>query len=238
LSHLRVPCELPGGDRCDLEGDAARYLLRARRAAIGDTLVAFDPVRAVETDAVLIAATKSTATLELGPLRPASVLPRRAVTLLQAVGKGDKLDAIVRDATELGATRVVPVATARSVPRRDAAAMARRLERVAIEAARQAGRGDVPRIDPPSSLADAVASLDATVRVALIPGGSVALADALAGVAGSVGVAFAVGPEGGFDDAEIELLGAAGFVPTTLGPVILRTETVCAAVLGALLARA
>lgn len=220
-----------------LEGDAAKYLLRARRAAIGDAFVAFDPVRELEADAVLVAATKTTATLELGPLRRGSVLAVRRTTLLQAIGKGDKLDDVVRDATELGATAFVPVATSRSVPRRQEDAVMKRLQRVAIESARQSGRGDVPRIRPPIDLAGALAALAADVRIALVPGGATRFGDALARVDGSTSVAFAVGPEGGFDDAERQTLRDAGFIEATLGPVILRTETVCAAALGALLAR-
>lgn len=236
VSDLRVPCDLTGEARCELRGDAARYLLRARRAAVGDAFVVFDPARAVEADAVLTAATKDAATLDLGPLRPASILPARRTTLLQAVGKGDKLDAIVRDATELGATHIVPVATSRSVPRRDGAPMIARLTRVAVEAARQSGRGDVPRIDAAVGLDVALARIEADVRVALVPGAARSFAIALQPASGGASVAFAIGPEGGFDDAERGLLRAAGFVEATLGPVILRTETVPAAVLGALLA--
>ena len=237
VSLLRVPCDLEGGTGRELRGDAARYLLRARRAAVGDAFVAFDPSRAVECDAVLTAATKDSAMLTLGPLRPATVLPTRRTTLVQAVGKGDKLDAVVRDATELGATRVIPIASARSVPRRDGASLAARLARVAVEAARQSGRGDVPVVDPITELGAALASLEAEVRIGLVPGASTSFAQALSPVGAATSVAFAVGPEGGFDEDERGSLIRAGFVETHLGPVVLRTETVCAAVLGALLAR-
>jgi len=237
VSVLRVPCDLQGGAWCELWGDAAKYLLRARRAAVGDAFVAFDPARAVEADAVLTGATKTTATLELGPLRPASVLPARKATLLQAIGKGDKLDAIVRDATELGATCFRPVRTARCVPRREEGSMMARLERIAIEAARQSGRGDVPRVEPPADLGAALTSLETEVRIALVPNGAIRFADALAAVGPGQSVTFAVGPEGGFDDAELTALRDHAFLEVTLGPIVLRTETVCAAVLGALLAR-
>jgi 16S rRNA (uracil1498-N3)-methyltransferase len=65
----------------------------------------------------------------------------------------------------------------------------------------------------------------------------VGLPEGLAGVVRGAAVAFAVGPEGGLTGEELAAAERAGFVRVTLGPLVLRTETVCAAVLGALLGR-
>jgi 16S rRNA (uracil1498-N3)-methyltransferase len=241
MSALRVPIDLDdvsaSAGRLVLRGDPARYLVRVRRVEVGARLVAFDPERAIEADATVVEMDRERAVLSLGVLRPASVVPRRAVTLVQAVGKGDKLDQVVRDATELGATRIVPVIAARSVARREGDAAHARLRRIAIEAARQCGRGDAPRIDPATPLTEAVArSVDAEVRLALILDAGLGIAVALRTAAGHRSVAVAIGPEGGFDRADREALAAAGFVEVTLGPIVLRTETACAAILGAMLA--
>lgn len=241
MSALRLPVTIDDREaasgRLRLRGDAARYLLRVRRAAVGDTLVAFDPERAIELDARVLCVARDEAELEVGAVRAASIVPRRRVTLVQAVGKGDKLDQVVRDATELGATRIAPVIAARSVARREGDGARARLRKVAVEAARQCGRGDAPRVDAASPLEDVIASLEEEeVRVALVVGGESSLGEALRGAKGHRPVTFAVGPEGGFDDAERATLRSAGFTEVSLGPLVLRTETVCAAVLGALLA--
>src|SRR5207253_9049922 len=122
--------------------------------------------------------------LQLEEPRPASAVPARAVSVVQGAGKGTKIDDVLRDATELGATRFVVALCARSVKRPDAAAGAR-WRRVALEAARQCGRGDVPEVLGPlpfvEALAAAVASVDggagpstdaAMARLLLHPGGA------------------------------------------------------------------
>jgi 16S rRNA (uracil1498-N3)-methyltransferase len=159
------------------------------------------------------------------------------VVLIQGIGKGDKLDAIVRDATELGATGIVPAIGERSVARPDAARGAR-WRRIAVEAARQCGRGDAPAIAMPVSFTDAVRAAGAVeaLRLCLDPAAHQSLGSALAALAAQA-VTFAVGPEGGLTAAELAAAEAFGFTRVTLGPLVLRTETVCAAVLGALLAR-
>ncbi len=221
--------------RVVLEGAVAHYALRVRRVTVGDRLVVFDPQRAIEADADVREAGRDRALLELRDVRPASVVPRRRVTLIQSVGKGDKLDAVVRDATELGATRIAPAIAARSVARREGPGVLDRLRRIALEASRQSGRGDVPRVEAASPLAEVARSVDDAVRLALVPNARASLGAFLRAAPPGASVAIAVGPEGGFSEDDLEVLVAAGFVQASLGPIVLRTETVCAAVLGALL---
>jgi 16S rRNA (uracil1498-N3)-methyltransferase len=233
---LRVPVEGLVEGLHELPPDAAAYATRVHRLGLGDALELFDPDAATEADASIEAAGKHRVTVRVASLRAARHVPTRAVTLLQGVSKGDKIDAIVRDATELGATRVVPVLCERSVARPDAA-RARRWRKVAVEAARQCGRGDAPSIDAPTAFGDAVGEAhEGALRMCLDPAAPRSLAAALSTLAAQP-VVLAVGPEGGFTDAEVARAESAGFVRASLGPLVLRTETVCAAVLGALLAR-
>ena len=234
---LRLPLDSIAPGTCALPPEAATYAARVHRLGPGDRLVVFDPARAIEADAEIAGVERRGVSVRVGEPRPASLRPARAVTLIQGIGKGDKLDAIVRDATELGATRIVPALCARSVARPDAA-RAHRWRRVAVEAARQCGRGDVPAIDPPTELAGALreaAEQADALRLCLTPAGELPLGQALA-VLGARAVVLAVGPEGGLDEEELAAARDAGFATVTLGPLTLRTETVCAAVLGALLA--
>jgi 16S rRNA (uracil1498-N3)-methyltransferase len=172
----------------------------------------------------------------VGELRDASHRPVRAVTLLQGVGKGDKLDAVVRDATELAATTILPFIGSRSVAQRTSEAAMTRLRRVALDAARQSGRGDLPRIVPPSPLADALRIVDADVRFVLVPGGASTLGQRLQAIAPRASVALLVGPEGGLTDDEVGLAEAHAFVRVGLGVLVLRTETAATAALGAVAA--
>ena len=235
---MRAPiAALCPGERA-LDGDAAHYLTRVLRLGVGASFVAFDPARAVEADATVSRVDRAGAAVRVGALRAADVVALRRLTLVQALAKGDKCDAIVRDATELGATSIIVAATARSVVKLDAArAHARRgrWAKIAEEAARQCGRGDPPTVQGPLPWDQALAAVpetdarfclyeDATMRLGTL------LPDALATDAA---LAFAVGPEGGLAPEEVQEAESAGWRVTSLGPFILRTETVAAVVLGA-----
>lgn len=154
------------------------------------------------------------------------------VTLAQALAKGDKVDTVVRQVTELGVARIVPFAGARSIVRLDAhksAARAERWRRIAESAAKQARRADVPEVAEPVTLLDLPSLLVGSVVLVCAedapdaPGISQALS-ALADVP-EAGVAVIVGPEGGFEPEEVAALTDAGAIAVTLGPTILRTET-------------
>ena len=111
-----------------------------------------------------------------------------------------------------------------------------RWRRIAEQAARQSGRSDPPAIDTAGTLtgALALASSIAEARFILDPRATTSLGAPLAAaLSRRLSLAFAVGPEGGFTEEEIASARASGFEPVTLGAFVLRTETVAAAVLGA-----
>jgi 16S rRNA (uracil1498-N3)-methyltransferase len=221
-----------------LGGALAHYLGRVLRLRAGSAFVAFDPARGLEADATVVRAEADTVTVSVGPLRTGKAPPERPLLWIQGFAKGDKVDAIVRDATELGATRVVVAVTRRSVVKVDAArgdARAQRWARIAEEAARQCGRSDAPRVERPVPWEEALAFAGAgDARFCLYEGATEPLAPALfEALAEGRALAFACGPEGGLDEAEVAHASANGWTIASLGPLILRTETVAAAVLGA-----
>ncbi len=232
--------------RQPLDAEVWRYLSRVHRLGEGDGFVAFDGEGHEARCTLLTEGGRGYA--EAAPL--AASPRRRELVWLQALGKGDKTDAVVRDATELSATRVVLVTTERTVPRLGDKAD-RRLARwraIAEEAARQSGRADVPEVSGPVPLDEALRANALELSVILHPGAATPLRDLLDDARGDDGearrasegapprsLALAAGPEGGFSDAEIALARSLSFEPATLGPVVLRTETAAAAVLGALL---
>lgn len=228
-----------------LDEKASRYVARVHRVGVGQSLLLFDPAAAREAEATVLALGPRGVLCLVRDVRAAS-RPARAVTLLQGLGKGDKLDAIVRDATELGATRVLGVETARSVvrlagshqrPRERGTERLARWRRIAAEAARQCGRGDAPEIGGPLSLAEALAAIEDehALKLCLWERATDPIGPHLRTLGPHTPLIVLVGPEGGLEDGEAASAEAAGFVSVSLGPFILRTETVAAAVLGAAL---
>src|SRR5207249_2022405 len=104
------------------------YVARVHRLGKGERLLLFDPELAVEADAVIETIDRGVR-VRVEEVRATSNVPAREAILLQGFPKADKFDAIVRDATELAATKIVPVITARSVakPARDRAARWKRI---------------------------------------------------------------------------------------------------------------
>ena len=162
------------------------------------------------------------------------------VLLVQGLAKGDKMDEVIRHATELGVAGFLPLACARSVVRLDERKARSRVERwqaVAKSAAMQSGQPRVPEVCAPVTLAEAAAALAGATAVLVCweeAPGTARLADALHGAletlrmpAADARVAVVVGPEGGLTPDEVDALLAcnprASLV--SLGPSILRTET-------------
>ena len=151
------------------------------------------------------------------------------LTLVQGIPKGEKLESIIRMATELGVARVVPVIAARSVPRAEAGRISARMlrwQRVAKEAAKQSGRAVIPEVTPPLTLGEWISAPRRpgglilclweeaeTKAAALLPDGPVEHATLV------------VGPEGGLSGDEVLSLRSAGAVVGGLGPRILRADT-------------
>jgi len=219
-----------------LPPDSARYVARVLRMRVGEELEVFDPRAGVAAFARITRVQGDD--VELAIAAPRAELAARPLVLVQGYPKGDKLGDIVRDATELGATLVVPAICERSIARPDAgksAAKAERLSTIAAEAARQCGRARAPEIAPPMPLAEALelARVHAAKGFVLWERATVPLGPELSSLDPSRGVAFVIGPEGGLADAEVQRAESLGFVTRSLGPIVLRTETAATAVLGA-----
>jgi 16S rRNA (uracil1498-N3)-methyltransferase len=143
------------------------------------------------------------------------------------------MDFIVQKCTEIGVSGFVPVLTERSVARTSADSADRRVgrwQRIASEAAKQAGRGAVPSVEGIRGLESALSELASQGMLLIMPWElererslRAALADA--NFETGTGIAVIAGPEGGFSHYEVELAKRHGALTVTLGPRILRTET-------------
>lgn len=220
------------GDAITLSPEESAHVTRVLRMSMGD------PVQLIAADRLyhgeMISADVKGASVRVLSELPSPECPTR-VTLVQGLPKLDKLEMIVQKATELGAWDVFPVPMERSVARADAKdeKKSERLNRIALEAAKQSGRAHVPAVRPMRSLKDVVVLLsqDAydAVWVAWEEEPSLRLSEAVASLKRNLpqvrSVALIIGPEGGISAQEIALLRGIGAKSVTLGKRILRTET-------------
>lgn len=220
-------------DSATLDESESHHCLNVLRLAEGDRVTVFDGFGR-EAQAILGPKKGSRATLSLS-LVSKNPPPPCAITLAQAVPKGKNMDLIVQKAVELGAARVVPLLSDRTVVQLDRDDIARKQEKwqtVALEACKQCGQNHLPEIAPPIPAKDFLERLERNqlLLIASLQPGARRLKDVLAEFSSLHGslpqaVTVLVGPEGDFTPAEIALAKSHGCQPITLGPIILRTET-------------
>ncbi|HXS11290.1 MAG TPA: RsmE family RNA methyltransferase [Acidobacteriaceae bacterium] len=211
-----------------LTGDQALHLARVLRAQPGQV---FDVVaNGFLRRATVVNVTEHEVTFALGEeLEAEAALP---VHLLLAIIKFDHYEWGLEKLTELGAARITPV-IARRTEKHLAHAAAKRVDRwrrIALEAAQQSRRSDLPKVDDPLTLKLALAQTSAPVKLLLAETEQEnSLAAALEDVPGEI--ALAIGPEGGWTADEMTLFSESGWRHVTLGPRILRAETAAIAAL-------
>ncbi|MGH7390814.1 MAG: 16S rRNA (uracil(1498)-N(3))-methyltransferase [Candidatus Rokuibacteriota bacterium] len=224
------------GDRVTFDRDETRHMRAVLRLGPGDVVVAGDGRGHDYTVRVEALGETATGTIVGAAASPAE--PPLAVTLVQGVPKGDKMELIVRAVTELGVARVWPALTERTIVRLEPSRWrerARRWQRVAREACKQSGRAVVPDVELPRPIGDWLAEARHELRLCLWEGQAPPLAVVLAAATRPpTTVAVLVGPEGGLARREVDAARAAGWSPASLGPRILRTETAGPAIIAIL----
>ncbi len=168
--------------------------------------------------------------LKMVETRPNNVKPVRNVSLYAAVVKKDTFEWIVEKATELGVSDIVPVIAERSEKKN---LNVERLEKIAIEASEQSGRGTVPKIHPVISFSDAIAEIIKRKQPAIVfdPSGMKFSEKDFAALNSTV---VFIGPEGGWSPDELNAFKKADIPILSFGPQILRAETAVIAALSRL----
>lgn len=159
-----------------------------------------------------------------------------AITLVQALATGDKMDWIIQKATELGVATIQPIQTQRATAKLNAERADKRAEHwrgVAIAACEQCGRNQVPVIQRVQDFSAWLKAPFSGTRWLLQPG-----APGLHESAATAPIALIIGPEGGFTDDEIAEATRAGVSPVSFGPRVMRTETAGLALIASLQAKA
>ncbi len=215
------PASVPG-EQFPLPETVERQVRRVLRLGDGDRIVL------LTGDGTELVCRLDGAECVIAERRPAAGEPRHRLTVCQALLRGDGLEEVVRQGTEIGVAAFRLFVSERCVARTISPGRLERLRTIAREAAEQSERGVVPAIDAPVALAAVVAT------------GSVMLFERHDGRrlgdvdAPSVVV---IGPEGGFSPAEVAAAEADGATLAGLGPRILRSSTVAAAAASVILSR-
>ena len=229
-------CYAPGaalqsGDSLDITGDEAKHALKVMRLRVGEECEVFNGCGQAAVGR--IAATSGGSLLTLADLRPLPPMPPVAgITLALAIPKGSNMDLIIQKAVEMGVQRIIPLISERTIVRleaKDAAAKTTKWSRTVLEACKQCGVNLLPVVEPPQSYAAFLQRSDLPelkIQCAIVPHAQ-PLRSLLeqARAAGLRDCVLLIGPEGDFSPAEYAAGEAAGFLPASLGPIILRVET-------------
>lgn len=219
------------GDKVTILGEDAHHISRALRAAVGDPVTVCDMSR-TEYECELTDFLPDRVVARILSSHAADTEPPLRITLYQALPKGDKLDTVIQKAVECGACRIVPFESERCVARMKADSEERKTERrrrIAIEAAKQCGRGCLPEVLPTAPFAEML-EMAATADAVLFcyeGDGTLPIGMHLSKLELPRGgeIALVIGSEGGFSQKEAASAAERGFLMTGLGPRILRTET-------------
>lgn len=219
--------------RALMEGEAAHHLGRVLRAQVGQLYELSDgaAVWLGRIDKVA----RDLVEFHLLEQLPACI-PKLKTTLLLSVVKFDTFEWAIEKATELGVTRIVPLAAARSEKALLAAALKRseRWKKILLESSQQCRRVQLPILDPlakPEAIFSSQ-TYDACLLLSESPEAK-PLREVLSGVQAGAAT-LAIGPEGGWTDAEFAAARSASFREASLGKLILRTETAVVASLAAI----
>lgn len=227
-------------------GDDAHHISRSLRMAVGERITVCDAL-GMEYECELKEFLPDRVVARILSSQACKTEPPYRACVFQALPKGDKLDSIIQKAVECGACEIIPFESERCVARvKDGAEEKKtdRRTRIALEAAKQCGRGTLPKVSPTLSF-DAALKLAKNADLALFcyeGDGTRPIPSVLRDWkqrqptpnAQVSTIALMIGSEGGFSLKEKEKAVECGMIPIGLGKRILRTETAAAFVLACL----
>lgn len=213
-----------------IEGEEAHHASRVMRLKEGDRCEVFDGDG--HSAIVRVCGARSNhLQVEIEKILP-PLPPVADITLALAIPKGSNMDLIVQKAVEMGVSRIIPLVTERTIVRLDAkeaAAKTAKWQRTVLEACKQCGVNTLPQIETPQPYNAFIQRQDRSglrLQCAIVNHAQ-PLRDVLesARKAGETAVTLLIGPEGDFSPSEYIAAEQNGYIPTSLGPIILRVET-------------
>lgn len=217
-----------------LVGDEARHLSQVLRLKAGDSVTVFDG-EGRRASAEVLEISRDRVLLKLGEiLRQPPPFP--AITLAQAIPKGKNMDLIVQKSVELGIAAIQPLVTRYTVVQ-PGDGKSVKWRRIALEACKQCGQDILPEIMEPLAFDHWIESQSGVTGLKLIASlaaGAKSLRRVLRDYPGTTKATILVGPEGDFSSVETAAALSAGYLPVSLGSIVLRVETATIFVLSAL----
>ncbi len=208
-----------------LTGDEARHLSQVLRIKPGDSVIVFDG-HGRRAAAEVLGVSRDRIPLKLGEILP-SRTPLPAITLAQAIPKGKNMDLIVQKSVELGIAAIQPLVTRYTVVQ-PGDGKSEKWRRNALEACKQCGQDTLPEIAEPLAFDRWIggqAEAPGLKLIASLAAGARSLRTVLRENPATTAATLLVGPEGDFSPEETAAALAAGFIPVSLGSIVLRVET-------------
>lgn len=228
MSRFFAPKENVRGNLIHVDGQEARHILNAMRLKESDKVVVFDGTGKEYTGFIRETKPKSLL-VEVVSVRAAKSEGLPEITLAQALPKKEKMAHIVEKATELGARIIIPVISERTVVRSGEDRMPGKIVRwkkIAIQAAKQCGRVDVPEIRGAQkfyNLVDVINDFDLAL-MACLSDNTESLKQAISGFDAGKIIVF-IGPEGDFTPDEIKMAENTSCKFVSLGRRVLKSDT-------------
>jgi 16S rRNA (uracil1498-N3)-methyltransferase len=215
---------LQAGAEAQLDDNAAQHVGRVLRMQPGQALSLFNG-DGHDYPTLIASASKKNVTVQVQQPTANDSESALEIVLGQTLSKGDRMDYAVQKATEMGVSRIVPLSTERCEVRLKGDREDKRLSHwrsVAISAAEQCGRARVPDILPVMNITEWLEySQRCDLRLVLHH----RTEKSLNSLSKPNSIALMIGPEGGLSADEITQAEKSGFLPVSLGPRVLRTET-------------
>lgn len=215
----------------ELPEEESRHLAKVLRMREGDACIVFDGKGNAAETRVLSIDSPNRVILACGQLK-ATNASISEITLCQAIPKGGNMDLIIQKSVEMGVSRIIPLITERTIVRlteKEALAKREKWQRNALEACKQCGQNTLPHIDLPLRFNDWIQSgfSSALPLLASLTEGARPIREILEQARNEKKkqAALLVGPEGDFTESETAMALESGFIPVTLGSIVLRVET-------------
>ncbi len=230
MQRYFISTTIAAGAQAELTGEAAHHIQRVMRGQVGDEVEVVTNQQAYRSKIVALQPDQVSVRLAATPL-PSPEMPNQVI-IACSIAKKDKADWIVQKGTELGASGFIffssQYGVAKWEPKRQDKKLAR-LRKIALEAARQSHRNQLPTV---TILPDLATLLQVPKDYGVVAyeesakqGEAAALVTTAQQLVGGQTLIAVFGPEGGLAPKEVEQLKAAGFMAAGLGPRILRAET-------------
>ena len=230
MSHFFITSDQIVGELLTITGDDVNHMKNVLRMRRGEAFTAADEKRMFYRCEVEELEKHQVTAKILWKEEGSSELSSK-LYLFQGLPKSDKMEMIIQKAVELGAYKIIPVATKRAIVKLDAKKEASKLKRwqaIAEGAAKQSGRMLIPEISEVKTFGEAL-QMAQELDVNIIPyecaRGMEGTREIFGSIKSGMSIGIFIGPEGGFEESEVERAQDLGVKPVTLGKRILRTET-------------